>query len=1313
MENLDKTITAYNIPLDFRITGTLNPTLLEKSINILIERHEALRTIFADVKGFPFQKILTECSVQLEIIHLEKEQEEPRQNLVRKHSLEHAEYKFDINRGPLCHFRLLVIGPQEYIFLLNFHHLVCDAASVGIFMEELVEVYQSMVNRKEPNLSPLLYKYSEYAVSEKEWLTGEEYKKQLTYWKKELSGIPDILKLPIDHKRPKIQTYKGAEYYFSIDRELKEKLGIISQKNGTSLFIPLLTAFGVLLSRYSLQDDLVIGVPVAKRNHFELESLIGILINSLPIRFNFSEDTTFTEAVRKTKERFFAAYENQEVPFERLVEELNVKRNMSSPPIFQVLFNYLTMYKKEIHIPGLTFQMLDGERTASQVDLNLTINDHKTSLDCNFEYNPDLFTEETIVRLAGNYLTFLQQVPTREDLPARAIPILTPGESDLMIRDWNQTNAEYPQDQCIHQQFEKQVRKTPDSIAVIFENEKLTYAELNARANRLSHYLASKGAKEDTIVAICLKRSIDLVVTFLAVAKTGATYLPLDPIFPKARLGLILDDAQPVLFITQTSLNDIIPECTTEIIYADNRTAFVSESAENLNYGNPQKAAYIIYTSGSTGKPKGVRVKHNSTLNAVNSIKKRIRVTSRDTLLAVTTVAFDVAEMDFYLPLLNGAKVVIGNQETMHDIELLKSKIDESGATLLLATPVTFKMLIMSSWKGKPDLRVLSGGEALSRDLAGRLLQLCGEVWNGYAPTETTIYSLVKKVLPENTTGEGYVELGRPLDNTVLYVLNTKKMPVPIGVPGELYIGGEGVAVGYVNLPEMTAERFIQDPFGNDPAKKVYKTGDLVQYQPDGTVAFLNRIDFQVKIRGFRIELGEIESVLSQVQGVKQNVVIVKEDKAGEKMLVAYYITDGTKEIAQKELRKYLKERLPDYMIPAVFILLKRFPLTSTLKVDRNALPDPDLDSLRESTGYVAPKTQTEQRLVQIWSSLLNQKRIGVHDDFFEIGGHSMMAVALMVKIEKELNIRLPLASLFDHSTIRLLSELIDNNQDHIEWRSLVPIRPAGTKKPLFLVHGLGLNVLLYTTIINFLDPEQPVYGLQAKGLNGVDKPLDTIEKIAAYYITEIQTIDKDGPYALAGFSLGGMIAFEMARQLDEMGKKVSFLGLLDATADESVAHYPFLKRSLYRIKYLINYITWNIASFFKEPNQTKLTVIRLRWNGLLKKLRGLDIKIQKQEAVSKGKKSELPRFLRKVHRANLRALRNYIIKPYNGTVHLYKAKKQTFYIQEPENYGWSKFSRGGVIVQVIPGEHSNTFAPPNDKYFADILQKNLDQCNN
>jgi amino acid adenylation domain-containing protein len=1313
MENLDETITAYNIPLDFRIKGNLHTDLLAQSINFLIARHEALRTIFVDVKGFPFQKILPEVVVPMEIVHLEKEPEGLKKELIREHSLEHAKYKFDITHGPLCHFRLLIIGKQEYIFLLNFHHLVCDASSVGIFMEELAGVYQSLVNQKQVDLPPVLYRYSDYATAEKQWLTGEEYKEQLNFWKKELAGIPDILKLPIDHPRPRVQTYNGTEYHFKIDRELKDKLAMISQKNGTSLFIPLLTAFGVVLSRYSLQDDFVIGVPVAKRNHFELESLIGVLINSLPVRFNFSENTTFTEAIRATREKFFAAFENQEVPFERLVEELKVKRNMSSPPIFQALFNYLTVYRKEIVLPELTFEMIDGERNISQLDLNLTVHDHKSGLDCTFEYNTDLFNKETIVRLAGNFLTFLQQIPTMGDLPVRAISLLTPAESNLMLHEWNQTRAPYPSDRCVHQQFEEQVRKSPDSIALVFENEELTYAELNSRANKLAHYLVSKGAREDTIVAICLERSTDLIIGLLAIAKTGAAYLPLDPIYPKARLGLIIDDARPVLFLTQDSLKDYVPECKAEIIYIDHREAYNNESAENLNHGNPQKPAYILYTSGSTGKPKGVQVKHHSTLNVVNSITKKLQVTSGDVLLAVTTVAFDVAEMDFYLPLFNGAKLVIANQETVHDIELLKAKFDESGATLFLATPVMFKMLILSSWKGKSDLRVLSGGEALSRELAGKMLQRCKEVWNGYAPTETTIYSLVKKVLPENTTGEGYVELGNPLDNTILYVLNSKKVPVPIGVPGELYIGGEGVSTGYLNLPEMTKERFIQDPVVPGSGKRFYKTGDLVQYQPDGTIAFLNRIDFQVKIRGFRIELGEIESVLSQIKGIKENVVIVREDSSGEKMLIAYYVTDRKTEITQKELRQYLKERLPDYMIPVAFVLLEQFPLTSTLKVDRKALPDPDLNSSRESTGYVAPKTQTEQSLARIWSSLLNQRKIGIHDDFFEIGGHSMIAVALMVKIEKELNIRLPLASLFERSTIHLLAELIDKDSDAIEWRSLVPIRPAGIKKPLFLVHGLGLNVLLYTTVVNFLDPEQPVYGLQAKGLNGVDEPLYTIEGIAAYYISEIQTIDKEGPYALAGFSLGGRIAYEMARQLDEMGKKVSFLGVLDATAEGTVNQLSFISRNKYNLKYSINYISWNIFNFFREPNQTKLSVIRRRWNGLEKKIRGIDFAVQEREPVSKGRQNELPKFLRRVHRANSRANRNYAIRPYNGTVHLFKAQKQTFYIPEPEDYGWSRVAKGGVIIHEIPGEHSNAFAPPNDKYFANILQKSLDESMN
>jgi acyl carrier protein len=691
---------------------------------------------------------------------------------------------------------------------------------------------------------------------------------------------------------------------------------------------------------------------------------------------------------------------------------------------------------------------------------------------------------------------------------------------------------------------------------------------------------------------------------------------------------------------------------------------------------------------------------------------KLLRASASDTLLAVTTISFDIAQLEMYLPLFNGGKLVIASAETQMDPSLLTTSIEESGATLFQATPVTFKMLAMNSWKGKKDLKVICGGEAMSRELAAYLISGCSEVWNVYGPTETTIWSVVHKVSKEDTTGEGYVPIGKPIDNTVVYVLNSSLVPVPAGIAGELFIGGAGVSSGYLNLPDMTRDRFIPDPFSNAPDARLYKSGDLVRYAADGTLTFLNRLDSQVKIRGFRIELGEIESVLSQVDGIKENVVVAREDGSGGKFLAAYYVLRPGSVTDDPEIRRILKEKLPDYMVPSAFVRMENFPLTANNKIDRKALPDPEFISGQSSASSVRPSTPTEEKLARIWESVLKLDKAGIHDDFFESGGHSMIAVTLMIRIEKEFGIRLPLATLFEHSTIHGLAGILDRQSGPVLWRSLVPIRPGGSKKPLFLVHGLGLNVLLYTTIINHLDPEQPVYGLQAKGLNGTDSPLGTIEEIAAYYISEIRTVNPNGPYALAGFSLGGTIAFEMGRQLAESGETVSFLGLIDSTAEGSVAHLPFANRLGHKLFHAFRYIGWNLASFFTDPDEDMLTVFRRRLRGLEKKITGLDVKPEKNDMVSRGERSELPQYLRRVHRANRKASRKYIFRPFAGKVHLFKAEKQTFYIPDPVFYGWDKVAVGGVVIHKTPGEHSSTFAPPNDKYFATILQKCLDENN-
>ncbi|HTX88890.1 MAG TPA: condensation domain-containing protein, partial [Bacteroidales bacterium] len=601
MEHFDRNITAYNIPLDFRMTGDPDLEIFVRSLDLLVERHEALRTVFPKVNGLPVQKILPELPVMLHTVHLEDLPEDQRKDAIDSHSLSNANHKFDLEKGPLFRFEILFLGNREYIFLANFHHLILDAVSTSIFFDELELVYTALLEGKPVRLSPLPVTYSDYALWQHRWLEGEECKNQIGYWKKELAGVPDVLKLPVDYRRPKIQTYNGAEFHFEVDAKLREKLVALSKKHGTSLSVPLLTAYAVLLSRYSAQEDFVIGFPIANRNHYELESLLGILINTLPLRFTVSGDLTFSDAVEKTKKTFLAAYDNQEVPFEKLVEEMKVKRAMDYTPVFQVIFNFLADEREEIRMPGLVLQRMQGRRVSAQLDLILTVTDRKDSLGCMIEYNTDLFRKDTVEKFAGHWMTLLEGGCAMENRPVDEIPILTAQERQLMFVDWNRTEADYPKDKCIHHLFEDQVKRSPDAVAASDDHETLTYSQLNSRANRFARYLAGRGAEEGRIVAVFLDRGMDLLTSLLAVAKTGATYLPVDAIYPKARLELILEDAKPVLVVTQTSLLENLPETGNEVVLVDDRKVFSHPDDSDLGLGDPQSPAYILYTSGSTG----------------------------------------------------------------------------------------------------------------------------------------------------------------------------------------------------------------------------------------------------------------------------------------------------------------------------------------------------------------------------------------------------------------------------------------------------------------------------------------------------------------------------------------------------------------------------------------------------------------------------------------------------------------------------------------------------------------------------------------
>jgi len=1313
VENFEPGNLAYTLPFFNIIKGEINPAVLEKSINELIKRHDSLRTIITTSEGMPVQKILRLSSFRLELVHLEQLSEQERNAEVERYADINALHLFDFEKWPLFICKLLKLSTKNYVLLLNFHHIITDGSSIRIIMEELGLIYTALMENKAANLPELPITYADYALWQNDWMKGEDCRQQLDFWVKEMKGAPELMQLPMDFQRPKKQTYDGDEVNFVLDTQLTGQLAMLSRKNGASLFVTLLSIFNSLIARYTSQEEFVIGIPIAGRVYRELELLNGMLINDMPIRVAALENMTFTEMVELCKTKLFQAFDNQELPFDRIVEEMKVTRHANVSPLFQVLFNLINMFDVEINLDGASMEIADRRGKIAQFDLSLNIYESKKTLNCVLEYNTNLFRRDRIERMAGHFQELVKSLIKDPDQKIRRIPILTEKEKNMILKEWNATGAEFPQNKCIHQLFEEQVVRSPLSIAIQDDHQKVSYEELNAKANQLARYLHRSGAVEGSLIGICADRSTDLLVALLAVMKAGCTYIPLDPIYPKERLALILEDGKPALLLTEKKLLENLPETEAKNIFIEEREAYANESVENTKFNvSPETVAYLIYTSGSTGKPKGVQIQHRALVNFITSMAKKPGIMPNDLVLAVTTISFDIAGLELYLPILYGAGIFIATQETSVNPELLIKKIEDCQPTILQATPVTFRMLNASGWKGLKSLRILCGGEALPKELAHDLIRKCSELWNMYGPTETTVWSTVERVALDEGDTTGYVNLGRPIDNTLIYVLNSELQPVPVGYPGELFIGGDGLAKGYFNLPEMTREKFLQDPFSTIPGAHMYRTGDLVQQTDDGKLEFLNRVDSQVKIRGFRIELGEIESALTQYKSVRDNVVIVREDSPGDKRLIAYIIRRDHAETDIPDLRQFLKTKVPDYMVPSAFVFIEQFPLTPNGKIDRKALPAPFEAPDVSDRVFQQAETETEKKLHDIWSGVLNLKQIGVEENFFEIGGHSMIAVTLMIKIEKELGIRLPLATLFDYSNIRDMAEFINNKSESAGWGSLVPIRSKGAKPPLYLVHGAGLNLLLYTTIVSHLDADQPVFGLQAKGLDGIDEPLNTIEGIAAYYNEEILKVDKSGSYALAGFSMGGQIAYEMARQLVLLNHKVSFLGMFDTVSDNvSDRHLPLGQRIMLRIDRLYHQIIWNLVTFFKKPFHEKHAFFAYKLKSLKQRITKDDYKL-KPEGVSEGKQSELPKYLHKVHQANWEALDRYILPEYSGKLHLFRALDHNFYIKDPVSYGWAEYAKGGVVIINIPGTHSRIFAPPNDKIFAEALQRSLDEAN-
>jgi amino acid adenylation domain-containing protein len=1018
---------TYNLLAAYHLKGELNINALERSINEIIARHEVLRTIFKSVGGQPEQIILPSMAINIPLLDLRGVVSEgERQSEVRRLSREEAQRPFDLAHGPLLRISLLRLTDSEYILFRAMHHIIIDGWSGGVLFRELAQFYEAFSNNR-PSLHPNLpIQYADFASWQRQWLQGEVLETHLSYWNKILEN-PPTLQLATDRPRPAIQTSHGAHQSFVLSETLSAELNNLSQRHGVTLFMTLLAAFQTLLCRYTGQTDIVIGSPVAGRNRGDLESLIGFFLNMLALRIDLSGNPTFRNLLTRTKEVCLGALAHQDLPFEKLIEEMHAKRDLSHHPLFQVTFGFRNTPRFSIQLAGLKAQEFEVDSEIARFDLNLFMEEDESSLRGYVNYNTDLFNVDTIQRLITHFKNLLKSIVTDPGQRISNLSILSETEQHQVLIEWNDTEREYPGTKCIHQLFENQVEKSPDAVALVFEDQQLTYWELNQRANQLAHYLRKLGVRPEVTVGICVERSFEMVVGLLGILKAGGAYVPLDPEYPKERFAFMLDDAQISVLLTQPKLLPQFVDFNAHVLCLDKDWGKIAQE----NYANPdnlaiaENLAYIIYTSGSTGQPKGVQVQHRSVVNLLSSMARRPGLSDQDTLLAVTTLSFDIAGLELYLPLTVGAQTILVSREIASDCRRLAGTLSGSGVTVMQATPTTWGMLLDNDWQDSTQLKVLCGGEALPKKLADRLVRPNSSLWNLYGPTETTIWSAICHVSAKTES----ISLGRPVDNTQTYILDANLQPVPIGVPGEIFIGGNGLARGYLKRPDLTAEMFLPNPFSKQPGARLYKTGDQARYLPDGNIEFLGRIDNQTKIRGFRIELGEIESVLGQHAGVREAVVLAREDSPGDKRLVAYVVPRQEPAPTINELRSFLKEKLPEYMIPSAFVLLDALPLTPNGKLDRQALPAPDQNRPEPEESYIAPRTPVEEMLAEIWAEVLKLDKVGVHDNFFELGGHSLLATQVISRVRNTFLVEVGVRSLFEMPTVAHLAKAIEEGK--------------------------------------------------------------------------------------------------------------------------------------------------------------------------------------------------------------------------------------------------------------------------------------------
>ncbi len=1278
LDQLEPGSPWYNMAFPLRLTGRLDVPALAAALSEIRMRHEALRTTFSlagdgeTSEDAAVQVVGPPAGLPLPLVDLRGLTPAVRETELPRLVSSEARRPFDLARGPLLRGLLFATHEVVHGLILAMHHIVCDGWSLGVLARELGGLYDTFSRRRPSPLPALPVQYADFAVWQRRLLSGPVLDGLLSYWKRQLAGLPPLIELPTDRPRPRVQTFRGSTLPVLLPPGTTAAVRELSRRAGATPFMTLLAAFFALLRRHTRQDDLAVGSPVANRGRVEIEGLIGFFVNTLVLRTDLGGDPPFRELLAQVRAVAAGAYAHQDLPFETLVQEIDPERQLSHNPLFQVMFLLQNAPMPELSVSGLKLSPLATGGGTAKFDLSLHFWEAEPELIGYFEYNTDLFDRATAARLADHFVRLLQGVLADPDSRLSALPLLAAAERWQVLREWNDSAADYPRAACLHHLFVAQAERTPDAVALMDwqGRERLTYAELAGRAGHLARRLRDLGVGPDVPVAICLRRSPAMAVAVLATLGAGGAYVPVDPSYPRERLEMMLAIARPRVLLTEERLRDSIPPGDFEVICLDRDEGTGSFPPVALT---PDNLAYVIFTSGSTGVPKGVAMRHRPLVNLFAWQLRNSVLGPGARTLQFASLSFDVSCQELFSTWAAGGTLVLISEELRLDPSALLDALRSQAIERLFLPFVALQQLaeIAAEQDTWPEAlrEVVTAGEQLQitqavAELFTRLPDC--RLFNQYGPSEThvaTAYALPGAA----RSWPALPSVGIPVANTRVLLLDAAFGLAPAGAPGELCIGGDCLARGYLSRPDLTAERFVPDPFAD--GERLYRTGDLARWHRDGNLEFLGRTDQQLKIRGFRVEPGEIEAVLAAHPAVREAAVVARQDPGtSARRLVAYVATQGT--VTTGELRSAVRERLPDYMVPSAFHFLEALPLTPSGKVDRRGLPDLET-AAGEEAGSVPPRTPLEEQIAAIWRQVMGVEQVGVHDNFFDLGGHSLLAVRLLARIRRQLGRDLPLASLFAGPTIAHLAGAIE--RESVSDTPLVALRSSGTQRPIFLVHPVGGSVFCYTELTRVLGPDQPVYGLQSLETDG------TLEEMAATYLEALRAVQPEGPYRLGGWSMGGVVAFEMARQLDGQVEQLAVLDVPAPGRGEAVDEET-----------LRAWFARDLAGLQGKPLPEELGSLsadtplpeafaRVQELGLLPE--GLDF-------TAAARRFE-------IFRANLRRIERYTAHPYRGRIQLFRADGSHFDDPADPTLGWGALAAGGVELRQLPGSHWAIVSPP------------------